>query len=588
MTQAPGLKKPLYEFLRENEFYLEKHLAELLEKVLLMERKGVLLRGPAGVGKTQLTYLIAKYLDAEYVFYQCTYGTSEDDLLYKYIPSEQTKSGIRVTLGPLPRALVLSKQKRVVLVLDEFDKTRPSADALLLDVLQNFRVALYLDDNETIVRGNPENLVVFLTSNDMREFSEPLLRRVVAITLKPLPTQKVLEILSKKFKKEVALLLAQIYDDTINANLRKPATLQELYQLGEILESSPSTSLDELIRMFIIKYDDDWMKYKQHVVSRKMFEFLNRTEQKMSDEISKYYEPSEQEIEVQQHVQETASSTINQVLEKIAKVVVKQPQKLPEAREEVKEDTEVTFKAAINESDVSAYTAIVKELRPEPSDSGDIMGKFRVVKNGGEVNIISQKPLSLNEYFKLLKSDALFEAYVEDRVFLITPSTINEVINTASKVYYYSRKLIRAEKTYNGITELVEIELLDSSYSPLAKPTVANAVVRAYVKAERASSSRDPLILGELTTKKACSIIVNDIDVNLVSIAEKCLEAGSLDIYIKNISDVNMAKNIAEKIAEAAKRKGYTVDTEIDQLTVKRKMRIWMYENNFVSIYTPG
>jgi len=588
MTQAPGLKKPLYEFLRENEFYIEKHLAELLEKVLLMERKGVLLRGPAGVGKTQLTYLIAKYLDAEYVFYQCTYGTSEDDLLYKYIPSEQTKSGIRVTLGPLPRALVLSKQKRVVLVLDEFDKTRPSADALLLDVLQNFRVALYLDDNETIVRGNPENLVVFLTSNDMREFSEPLLRRVVAITLKPLPTQKVLEILSKKFKKEVALLLAQIYDDTINANLRKPATLQELYQLGEILESSPSTSLDELIRMFIIKYDDDWMKYKQHVVSRKMFEFLNRTEQKMSDEISKYYEPSGQEIEVQQHVQETASSTINQVLEKIAKVVVKQPQKLPEAREEVKEDTEVTFKAAINESDVSAYTAIVKELRPEPSDSGDIMGKFRVVKNGGEVNIISQKPLSLNEYFKLLKSDALFEAYVEDRVFLITPSTINEVINTASKVYYYSRKLIRAEKTYNGITELVEIELLDSSYSPLAKPTAANAVVRAYVKAERASSSRDPLILGELTTKKACSIIVNDIDVNLVSIAEKCLEAGSLDIYIKNISDVNMAKNIAEKIAEAAKRKGYTVDTEIDQLTVKRKMRIWMYGNNFVSIYTPG
>ena len=50
MTQTPGL----YEFLRENEFFIEKHLAELLEKVLLMERKGVLLRGPAGVGKTQL------------------------------------------------------------------------------------------------------------------------------------------------------------------------------------------------------------------------------------------------------------------------------------------------------------------------------------------------------------------------------------------------------------------------------------------------------------------------------------------------------------------------------------------------------
>jgi len=578
MTQAPGLKKPLYEFLRENEFYIEKNLAELIERVISSSpRRAFLIRGPAGTGKTQLTYLIARFLSAEYIFYQCTYGSSEDDLLYKYVPSEASKSGIKITLGPIPRALALSRQKRVVLVLDEFDKTRPSADAMLLDVLQNFRVSLYLDDKEATIVGNPENLVVFLTSNDMREFSEPLLRRVVAITLKPLPTQKVLEILSKKFKKEVSLLLAQIYDDTINANLRKPATLQELFQLGEILESSPSIPLDDLVRMFIVKYDDDYVKYKQYVISRKMFDFLGKIERKLEDEISKHYEPPEHEIDVQPPQQtEATTNSVNQVLEKIAKIAVKQPQKLPEAGEEVKEDTEATFKAMINESDVSAYTAIVKELRPEPSDSGDIMGKFRVVKSGDGVNIISREPLSLSEYFKLLKSDSKFEAYVEDRVFLVIPSTINEVINTANKVFYYSKRLIRVEKTYGGVTELVEIELPDSPYSPSAKPTMANAVVRAYVKAEKASYSRDPLILGELTARNVCNITVDDVDVNLVSIAEKCLDAGYLGIYIENINNVNAAKSIAEKIAEVAVRKGYRVDAEINRLDEERKMRIWL------------
>jgi hypothetical protein len=419
----------------------------------------------------------------------------------------------------------------------------------------------------------------------MREFSEPLLRRVVVITLKPLPTREVLEILSKKkkFKKEVALLLAQIYDDTINANLRKPATLQELFQLGEILETSPNVPLDDLIRMFIIKYDDDWIKYKQYVASRKMFEFL-RIEQKMGEEISKYYEPSEQEIEAQQRVEETASSTVNQVLEKIAKVVVKQPKKLPEAREEVKEDTEATFKATISEGDITAYTAIVKELRPEPSDSSDIMGKFRVVKSDEGVNIISREPLSLEEYFKLLKTDAVFEAYVEDRVFLVIPFTINEILEAANKVYYYSKRLIRVEKTYNGVTELVEIELLDSPYSPSAKPTVANAVVRAYVKAEKGAFSRDPLILGELVAKKVCSITLDDVDANLVTIAERCMDAGYLDIYVKSVSDVDTAKSSAEKISEAAKRRGYKVSARIDRLD---RMRIWMYELSILCIGFP-
>ena len=540
-------KVTLYEHLTQNDFYVEKSLAELIEKIITSSsRKAFLLRGPAGVGKTQLTYLVAHWLNAEYVFFQCTYGTSEDELLYKFIPSELTKSGIKTVLGPIPRALAKSREHKVVLVLDEFDKTRPSVDALLLDVLQNFRVSLYLEDNETIVTGNPENLVIFLTSNDMREFSEPLLRRVISITLQPLPTAKVLDILSKRFRKEVALLLTQIYDDTIQAGLRKPATIQELYQLGEVLEAGVDIPLDNLIRMFIVKYDDDWQKFRQYIASRKLFQFFEQKREE--EEVAKYYEPQEQEIEVaevpQQPQQQTSTS---QLLQKIASIVVKQPKKMPEPVE-VNEDREVTFKATISENDVTMYTAIVKELKPEPSDTGDIMGKFRVIKNGNEINIISEKPLTIAEYLKLVaRRETEFEAYIEDRTLIINPLTIEKLIDSVDEIYYYSNKLIRIKKAYSDVEELVEVELLNDRYHPAAEPKVVDAIVRAYAKVRRSSSpysSRGPAILDALAPGAICTGRLDRSAVSVVpQLVGKCVSIGKLDITVENI-DVDTFNSI--------------------------------------------
>ena len=468
----------------------------MLEKIITTSnRKAIMLRGMAGVGKTQLTHLIARYLDTEYIFYQCTYGTDEDMLLYKYVPSEHTKSGIKITLGPVPRALMMSQKKKVVLVLDEFDKTRPSADALLLDVLQNYRLSLYLDDNETIITGNPDNLIVFLTSNDMREFSEPLLRRLVVITLNPLPTATVYEILKKQFKENIALLLTQIYNDTIKASLRKPATLQELMQLGEILESGVNTPLQELLRMFIIKYDDDWVKFTQYVSSREPYKFVN--DNANSDDVSQYYEPP-QEVQMPQpqpQSQPQTQSSTAQLLEKISKIVIKQPNNsvINAVKEETSGTIEVTFKAPISESDFTMYTKIITNFWPEPTDTPDVFGKFKVIKDANEYKIVSEKPLTLLEYFQLLNnSDVDFEGYIEDKLVLVNPTTINKILNEAHRIKYYSNKKLQVTFNYSNstygsscsVTELVEIELEDT-YSPNKKNTLATAVIRAYVKVWR-------------------------------------------------------------------------------------------------------
>jgi MoxR-like ATPase len=515
-------RKTLYEFLKENDFYIDYSTANLLEKIISIARKAIMLRGPAGVGKTQLTYLVSRWLGAEYVYFQCTYGVDEDALLYKYIPSEATKSGIKIALGPVPRALMMSQKRKVVLVLDEFDKTRPSADALLLDVLQNYRLSLYLDDNETIITGNPDNLIVFLTSNDMREFSEPLLRRLVVITLNPLPSSVVFELLKKQFKENIALLLTQIYDDTIKAGMRKPATIQELQQLGQILENGTDTPLQELLRMFIIKYDDDWVKFVQYVSSREPYKFVNDNANRI--DVSQYYEPPPQEVQMpQQSTQEQAQGqSTAQLLEKISKIVIKQPNNsvINAVKEETSGTIEVTFKAPISENDFTMYTKIIRKFWPEPSSTPEIFGKFKVIKDTGDYKIVSEKPLTFLEYFQLLNDgSAEFEGYIEDKLILVNPATINKILSEADAIRYYSNKKVQVSFSYYNsagcsVTELIEIEL-ENKYSPTKQSTLDDAIIRMYVNVKKQAYASCESLIGKII-EKLHNVDISDPDPNML------------------------------------------------------------------------
>jgi len=553
MVQTQIEKQSLYEFLSENSFYISPSLANVLEKVIKTRRRAILLRGPAGTGKTQLTYLVSQWLDAEYVFYQCTYGTSEEELLYKYIPSEETKSGIKITLGPVPRALSISKNRKVVLVLDEFDKTRPSADALLLDVLQNFRVSLYLDERETVVAGNPDNLVIFLTSNDTREFSEPLLRRVVSVTLSPLPSEKVYELLAKRFRKEVALLLTQIYDDTIRAGLRKPATIQELYQLGEVLEAGTSVALEDLLKMFIIKYDDDWKKFSAYVASRKAYEiFKKKRDEKGEEDIAKYYEPSETaetEVEINEGSTEKRS-TATSVLEKLKKFSVKRIEAVAEPLKIDKNDVvEVSLKVADNDFD--AYTYIIKSLKPEPTDNPAVLGKFELVE--AEIRaIISREHLSADEAFKLSKLSEV-EGYYEDVIYA-DANGVRDLIDVADKVKYYTSNTIYLLTSDGNSEERVVLEKMsDISWR-----------VRGYFK--KSGNSNSLPLLEQISCKLRCDVEYltkmlsrprNSVYIDLSRVSGYCSRDEILAQEVATVIENLRRSSIANKVKFSAGEKDY-------------------------------
>jgi hypothetical protein len=205
-----------------------------------------------------------------------------------------------------------------------------------------------------------------------------------------------------------------------------------------------------------------------------------------------YYEtPQEVQIPPQSQPQEQVQSP-TQLLEKISRIVIKQPSNsvINAVKEEVNDTIESTFKATLSKNDVSAYTNRIKVLKPEPTDTPEIFGKFKVVKDADDYKIVSEKPLTLLEYLNLLNSsgEVDFEGFFEDKLVLVNPMAINEIIENADAVRYYSNRKIQAvfNDKYRSITELIELEV--DNYSPNKPNSLSEATIRMYVNVKKHGS----------------------------------------------------------------------------------------------------
>ncbi|WP_127783481.1 MoxR family ATPase [Rhodococcus sp. X156] len=167
--------------------------------VFLADRLGkpLLIEGPAGVGKTELSRAVAQATGSELIRLQCYEGVDEARALYEWNHAKQL---LRIQAGQadggdwealqtdvfseeflLSRPLLTAIRRTgpTVLLIDETDKADVEIEGLLLEVLGDFAVTVPELGTITATRKP----FVVLTSNATRELSEALKRRCLFLHL---------------------------------------------------------------------------------------------------------------------------------------------------------------------------------------------------------------------------------------------------------------------------------------------------------------------------------------------------------------------------------------------------------------------
>lgn len=272
-------------YLINNDMATVLFLAEKLGKPLLVE-------GPAGVGKTEMSKALAEAMGTELIRLQCYEGLDEAKALYEWQYAKQmlytqvlrdrvsTFLADTETLGDafsliakeedlffsenflLPRPLLraLLAEKRPVLLIDEIDKTDPEFEAFLLEVLSDYQVSV---PELGTIKAKTQPLVI-LTSNQQRDLSDALKRRCLHLFIN-YPTMKEELNIVRVRAPEVPKLLAQevvaFIHEVRKLALKKTPGLSETIEWALALTMLNASNLErkdvERTLGVILKYESD-------------------------------------------------------------------------------------------------------------------------------------------------------------------------------------------------------------------------------------------------------------------------------------------------------------------------------------------
>lgn len=178
-----------------------------IKKMNKVEQKGqdiysICLEGPPGAGKSfyakTYTKVLTKVFNEEVKFleYSCDSTTGKAELYeeIRVAAAVANKPEEVIISGMLVEAIdAVNAGKKVVLLLDEFEKSRRETDSFMFQFLQDGKIKT---TQRGIVEIKPEykkNLQVILCKNDERELSDPLLRRNHIIRLEIMTPNNFLE-----------------------------------------------------------------------------------------------------------------------------------------------------------------------------------------------------------------------------------------------------------------------------------------------------------------------------------------------------------------------------------------------------------
>ncbi|WP_405491101.1 AAA family ATPase [Nocardia sp. NBC_00511] len=230
--------------------------------VFLADRLGkpLLIEGPAGVGKTELSKAVAQVAGAELVRLQCYEGVDEARALYEWNHAKQilriqaasendwasTKADVFTEEFLLERPLLtaIRRSEPTVLLIDETDKADVEIEGLLLEVLSDFSVTV----PELGTISATRKPFVVLTSNATRELSEALKRRCLYLHIDFPDEELERRILASRvpeLKPAVAAQLVRIVHVLRGMQLKKLPSVAESIDWARTLLALGAKDLDD-------------------------------------------------------------------------------------------------------------------------------------------------------------------------------------------------------------------------------------------------------------------------------------------------------------------------------------------------------
>jgi MoxR-like ATPase len=270
--------------LAEHDYLADEGLATAIYLALTLQRP-LLLEGEAGVGKTEVAHVLARWTGGELIRLQCYEGIDAAQAVYEWDYSRQLlhlraveASGAEVVEDelyserflvrrPLLRAIAHQGDPPPVLLVDEVDRADDEFEAFLLEILSDY--AITVPELGTFRAEVPP--VAVLTSNRTRDVHDALKRRCLYHWIGHPDFARELAILQVRapgVPEALARQVASAVQALRGLELYKPPGVAETIDWSQALaalgrESIDEASIDATLGT-ILKYREDQERVRAH------------------------------------------------------------------------------------------------------------------------------------------------------------------------------------------------------------------------------------------------------------------------------------------------------------------------------------
>jgi MoxR-like ATPase len=270
--------------LSDHEYLADDGLATSIFLALRL-RRPLLLEGEAGVGKTEVAKVLARWTGGELVRLQCYEGIDSSQAVYEWdysrqllhlraveasherVDEDELYSERFLVKRPLLRALAHDAAEPPVLLIDEIDRADDEFEAFLLEILSDWTISV---PELGVVRADVPPVVV-LTSNRTRDVHDALKRRCLYHWIAHPDFERELAIVRLRAPNVSELLARDVAAATEalrGLELYKPPGVAETIDWAEALSTLGRSRLDEAsvdaTLGTILKYREDQDRVRAH------------------------------------------------------------------------------------------------------------------------------------------------------------------------------------------------------------------------------------------------------------------------------------------------------------------------------------